>query len=96
MFGSAPSVSQATRAAYLYQCAAAYREIVRPLADVCHNFYFANNSTRPPSIRSHAVPALHCSRLLRIHQHEQDSTELRAMIDPSVVCCLLHDHIALL
>ena len=34
----APSVSQATRAAHLYQCAGAYREIARPLADLCHNF----------------------------------------------------------
>src|ERR1700675_387671 len=34
------------------------------------------------------------SRLLRIHQHEQDTARLRAVINPSVICCLLHDHIA--
>jgi hypothetical protein len=44
----APSVSQATRAAYLYQCAGAYREIARPLADLCHNFCFAKDGLGLP------------------------------------------------
>jgi len=36
------------------------------------------------------------SRFLRIHKYEQDTARLRAVIDPSVICCLLHDHIPLL
>src|ERR1700676_5474653 len=36
------------------------------------------------------------SRLLRIHQYEQDTARLRAVIDPSVIGGLLHDDVALL
>src|SRR5215467_4136687 len=34
------------------------------------------------------------SRLLRVHQHKENTTRLLAAIDPGVVGRLLHDHVA--